>query len=406
MTDLKIGERSITLPFVNEQVQEIRHVEPELNMSTDAFDIKLSDYFKEIELIDFNVLIVIADKTRLCEYNLYLPVLENYLKTRKVKNIQFIIAYGNHKPQNQKECIKSYGEIYDKSVFIHPDSSKTEDYINIGRTTRGTQVDVRNELFQADLVITFGAVSHHYFAGYGGGRKLIFPGLAYQKSIYQNHSLFLDKKNGTLHEKCLSGVLEDNPVAEDLREIDEMLPPRVSIYGILDSKGKVCNLEIGDIYFDFKRICKEYDKNFTFSGATQYDIVVASCGGYPKDINFIQAHKSIHNAASFVKDKGSLIIYAECIDGIGSDTFLPYFEMGYDRAFKLLADHYEGNGGTALAMMEKVQRIDIYMVTSLDQNVCEVMGVKKIDEEKAIKKMDINNKVIAVLPTAGLIIKK
>jgi nickel-dependent lactate racemase len=107
--------------------------------------------------------------------------------------------------------------------------------------------------------------------------------------------------------------------------------------------------------------------------------VIASCGGYPKDINFIQAHKTIHNSAAFVRDGGLLVVFAECPDGIGSQTFLPWFGTGYAAAFARLAERYEGNGGTALAMQTKTARIRICLVTALDRTTCQRIGCDKGD---------------------------
>ena len=71
-----------------------------------------------------------------------------------------------------------------------------------------------------------GAVSHHYFAGYGGGRKLIFPGCGEREAIYANHGLYLDGAAGTIAAGCRPGVLDGNPLADDLFEIEEKLPVR------------------------------------------------------------------------------------------------------------------------------------------------------------------------------------
>ena len=80
----------------------------------------------------------------------------------------------------------------------------------------------------------------------------------------------------------------------------------------------------------------------------------------------------------FVRDGGLLLIYGECRDGIGSKTFLPWFTMGsFAAAFKELSRHYQGNGGTALAMMTKLQRIRIGMVTGLDDETCRLIGMER-----------------------------
>jgi nickel-dependent lactate racemase len=256
-------------------------------------------------------------------------------------------------------------------------------------------------------VITFGAISHHYFAGYGGGRKLIFPGLGQRAAIYRNHSLFLDAKRRILSPGCRSGRLVGNPLAEDLDEIDGYRPADLAIHGILDSHGRVCRLMVGRGVDYFRQACEYHGKNCEISAGDGYDMVVASCGGYPKDINFIQAHKAIHHAAAFVKDGGALIFFTRCRDGIGSTTFLPWFDMGgWDAAFEHLSQRYQGNGGTALAMMAKTRRIHIFLVTDLSTDVCRTIGVARLDPSSAAKMVWQHGGSLAAIPNASLLVRR
>ncbi|WP_299979134.1 nickel-dependent lactate racemase [Desulfobacula sp.] len=328
--------------------------------------------------------IVVADKTRLCGYKTYLPWILEILRLKGIENrqITFFIAYGTHARQSDEECLNIYGNIYQRYRFIHHDSNDKSLFTHLGKTKRGTRVHLRKDILKSDLIITFGALSHHYFAGYGGGRKLMFPGLGYTPDIYQNHGLFLDKNLKKLSAESRPGNLENNPLAQDLKQVDDFIEiQRVSIHGILDSKGKVCQLIVGKTYNDFLTACKTLDSFYKTRTKKQYELVLASCGGFPKDINFIQAHKAINNAAMVVKDKGSLVVLAECLDGIGSDTFIKYFNYGsFNQAFNVLEKDYKGNGGTALSMMAKTSRINIFLKTALDDKICKTIGVKKVEE--------------------------
>ena len=265
---------------------------------------------------------------------------------------------------------------------------------------------VRRDMLRSSLLITFGAISHHYFAGYGGGRKLLFPGLADRKSIYSNHGLFLDREKKILAEGCQPGKLDGNPLAEDLREIDEYMPPKISVHGILNTKGEVVDLLVGTNYEDFKAACAVHDSYYRSGIGRQFDLVLASSGGYPKDINFIQAHKSIHHAAAFVKDRGKLIILSECIDGIASDYFLQYIKAGsFEKAFAMLEENYEGNGGTALSMMTKTKRIQIFMMTSLDDLICNTLNVTKVNQTAVQDLLNREKGAVTVITNVSLLIK-
>ena len=354
-----------------------------------------------------NIGIVVSDKTRLCGYPLYLPWITEIFQERRAKktNITFYIAYGTHPKQTEEESLQSYGDTYTEYRFVHHDCYDEAVFLQLGLTSQGTSVKVRKDVLQSSLLITFGAISHHYFAGYGGGRKLLFPGLADRKSIYHNHGIFLDQQKRMLVEDCQPGKLKGNPVAEDLKEIDEYMPPKISIHGILNSNGEVCKLMVGRTYEDFVTACEKYDNYYRVKNKKQYNLVLASSGGYPKDINFIQAHKSIHHAAAFVKDGGTLLMLSECIDGIASDFFLQFMNAGsFEKAYTMLENNYRGNGGTALSMMTKTSRIKIYMMTRLDEMLCNILNVKKVDESGVQKLLDQEKGSVAVIRNASMLV--
>jgi len=259
---------------------------------------------------------------------------------------------------------------------------------------------------EASSLITFGTVSHHYFAGYGGGRKLVFPGLGSRASIYHNHGLFLDHRRGALSAGCRPGVLEGNPLAEDLAEYESFRAADLAVHGVVDSEGRVCRLLPGRGPDHFRAACAILAAHCEIEDTPQYDVVFASCGGYPKDINFIQSHKAIHNAAPFVRDGGRLVILAQCSDGVGSKTFLPWFEMGgWNTCFDKLSRRYEGNGGTALSMMSKLERIRILVVTELSDDLAKSIGFENITVEEAQRTAEKSNGRVAVIPNAGLLVR-
>jgi nickel-dependent lactate racemase len=320
--------------------------------------------------------------------------------------IIFYIAYGNHAPQTEAESLATYGPIYQEYPFIHHESTKPNLFIELGITSRGTPVRVRKDLVDAGLIITVGALSHHYFAGFGGGRKLLFPGLGEQQAIYHNHRLYLDPHRRTLAPGCRPGHMDGNPLAEDLAEVNQQLPSHFSIHGLLDSQGAVVAFRFGRSYQDFFSACREHDGFFRTHVRKQYNLVLASAGGYPKDINMIQTHKAIDNASAFVRDGGILILLAECPDGIGSTTFLPYFDMGgWESAFDHLACNYSGNGGTALAMMAKTRRISIYLVTALDHALCKRIGITRISSQQLTNMLAEVQSSVAVIRNSSMLIR-
>lgn len=352
--------------------------------------------------------VVVADKTRLCGYPQYLQVLLEALETHGAdpRRIRIYIAYGTHPPQSDDESAEAYGAAFHRYQWIQHQCDQA-DFVDLGRSGRGTPVRLRADIHAASCVITFGAISHHYFAGYGGGRKLIFPGLGEKSAIFSNHGLFLDPDQRRLSAGCRSGCLDGNPLAEDLEECASFRPADLAVHGILDSRGRVCDLLVGQGVEHFRQACARHASHCEVHPDQPYDLVVASCGGFPKDINFIQSHKALHHSAAFVRDGGRLILLARCRDGIGSQTFLPWFQLGgWKAAFDRLAESYMGNGGTALAMMAKLKRIRISLVTALDPDQAALIGFDIWPPARVQECLEQHAGSLAVIANASLVVKK
>lgn len=405
---LNYGSRKLELD-IPDNSDILEATQPEYQVDKKKFINRLVESIKKEPGTLSKVAIIVSDKTRLCDYHLYLPWVTDSLHEIGIHkdNIVFYIAYGTHPRQTDKESIIAYGDTYKKYHFIHHDCTDSSLYTELGVTRQNTPVKVRKDILQNSLIITMGAISHHYFAGFGGGRKLLFPGLGEKESVYHNHSLYLDFDKKILQPGCQPGKLKGNIIAEDLEEFDTYLPPRISIHGILDISGKVNNLLVGNDYNDFVLACNEHDKYYKYALDKEYDMVIASAGGYPKDINFIQSHKSIHNASTFVKEGGKIIILAECRDGIGTPGFLPLFASNNpDELFRKMELHYTGNGGTALAMMDKARKYDIYLYSSLDKGVHEKMGIKSVNTHLISKIVKENKGSLAVISNASMLIRE
>jgi nickel-dependent lactate racemase len=382
--------------------------DPVKKANAQRFAQALSAFMNRADLDLAKPAVVVADKTRLCGYPLYLPVLVENLIAHgaRPEAITLYIAYGTHSPQSDAESEKSYGPCFNQYRWVHH-QCEGDHFKALGATPSGTPVRIRTDLAEASCVITFGAISHHYFAGYGGGRKLLFPGLGNKRAIYANHGLFLDRDTRALAPGCRPGQLEGNPLAEDLEDYGSLFSADMAIHGILNSHGEVCDLLVGKGRDHFREACAQHAACCEIDVSRPYDLVVASCGGFPKDINFIQSHKTIHHAADWVRDGGRLIVLSECRDGIGSQTFLPWFELGgWDAAFDALARRYEGNGGTALAMMNKTRRIKISLVTALPPSLAGMIGVECVSADHVQTIINRHDGDMAVIPNGGMLVRK
>ena len=94
--------------------------------------------------------------------------------------------------------------------------------------------------------------------------------------------------------------------------------------------------------------------------------MIVSTGGFPHDINLIQAHKALDMAALACNDGGTIVLLAECSDGLGRPDFLKWFDPRDARALAArLVNGYEVNGQTAWALLTKAERFRVCLVSEL-----------------------------------------
>jgi nickel-dependent lactate racemase len=122
--------------------------------------------------------------------------------------------------------------------------------------------------------------------------------------------------------------------------------------------------------------CEFYAERFSYPVHERADLVVVSCGGFPKDINFIQAHKSMEYGSQALKEGGVMILLAQCRDGYGHPTFFSWFRFGDLGDFEAeLRKNYEINGQTAYSALQKAQRFRVVLVSGLPPEEVAAMGM-------------------------------
>ncbi|MCX5803372.1 MAG: hypothetical protein NTU69_07560, partial [Proteobacteria bacterium] len=122
--------------------------------------------------------------------------------------------------------------------------------------------------------------------------------------------------------------------------------------------------------------CKWFMENFGCRIKKRGDIAIVSAGGFPKDINFIQAHKAIEHAMGAVRDKGTIIVAGKCEDGLGNDDFLRWFEYPTieDMEFHVRKSD-KVYAQTAYATRLKAKSCNIVLVSELEERQVKRMGI-------------------------------
>jgi nickel-dependent lactate racemase len=321
-----------------------------------------------------SVLIVVSDATRATASAQILNLLVRRLIQNGVSptDLAIIFATGIHRPVTPDEKIELLTPFIAQRVrtidHVAYDSSQM---VLLGTTDRGTPVEVNRALKDFSHVITTGAIGFHYFAGFTGGRKSICPGLASARTIEATHMLALDFETGGRRAGVGTGLLEGNAVHEECERIAAMIAPSFSINSVVDERGRAVRIHAGEWRAAHREGCQQYLSDHSLAIEARREVVIVSCGGYPYDINLIQAHKSLDMAAHACTDGGAIVMLAECHDGLGRQDFLKWFEEKDSRALAArLRNSYEVNGQTAWSLLTKAERYRIYLVSELpDEDV-------------------------------------
>lgn len=336
-----------------------------------------SEHLAALALKASRAVIAIPDRTRPRVAGEILPVvLDELLKGGlDFDRISILVATGTHAEHSGEELTSLVGETAAGLAIYQNRSGRIEDYEDLGITRRGTPVLINRGILEADLKIVIGTVAYHYFAGWGGGRKMLVPGAAHIETARANHRLTIDEK-GNLHPGCRNGLLDGNPVHEDMVEAARMVPGVFAVNVLLDGWSRIAGVVSGDLIESHLTCIEAARPLLEVPTGGRCDLAVASAGGRPFDLNFVQAHKTIDHAAGCVRDGGVAIILAECADGLGSDNLMSWFELGSAKAVsKRLLWQYRIHGHTALALMKKLERIRVILVSSLPRMTVESLGI-------------------------------
>ena len=187
--------------------------------------------------------------------------------------------------------------------------------VYVGTTQKyGTQVYLNHVFAEADVKILTGDICFHYYAGYGGGRKSVLPAVSGEETIKHNHAMLL-------HPNAKTGVLDGNPIHEDIVEAAKLAKVDFILNVVTNSKGEVVKAFAGDLEQAFYEGVKVVDEMYRRPVDRKADIVVVSPGGYPADVNLFQAYKGIDSALEVVKRGGVIVLLAECSQGHGNQVF-------------------------------------------------------------------------------------
>jgi len=391
--ELKYGKTQIPFEFDENQFEILgsaEHLTPltdaEIGTRLDApIDSKpLEEIINEGE----SVLIVVPDATRqiACGQVVNLLVRRLIANGTMPFNINIIFATGIHRKvttDEKRELLTPF--IFQRIKTLDHNAKDLMQVAGLGSKQfsqfgeiNGAPIELNRALIDHDHVIIVGGITFHYFAGFTGGRKLICPGLASAETISATHRLAFDCELKTRRAGVGTGLLDGNAVHEAFMEVAGKINPAFSISTITNNKGEAADMFGGHWIHAHRTACDFYASNHTVKITEKRDLVIVSCGGFPHDLNMIQAHKALETASLACSDGGTILFLAECADGLGRHDFLNWFEAeSSEQLAENLCANYQVNGQTAWSLLRKAERFNIQIVTSLPENETRQMRLHK-----------------------------
>ena len=314
-----------------------------------------------------SVAIAINDKTRPVPHEHLLPPVLQGMRHAGVRDedVTFIIAAGTHPGMTPEEyrAILPREIIETYRVLCH-DASDETNLTHLGETARGTPVWINSVYLAADYRIVIGNIEPHQFQGFSGGVKSAAIGLAGLPTINRNHAMMR-------HENARLGEYDANPARQDVEEIGRMIGIDFAVNAILNTDKQIVKVFAGDPFAIMQAGIPVARALYQVPVAELFDLMIASPGGRPKDINIYQSQKGMAHAASVTRSGGRLILCAACPEGSGNADYERWMADARIRSHADVLRRFERDGfqvgrHKAYQVSRDAARIHTSLVSDLD----------------------------------------
>jgi nickel-dependent lactate racemase len=213
---------------------------------------------------------------------------------------------------------------------------------------------------EADVKIVLGDIEFHYFAGYGGTRKSILPGISSKETIQNNHKLMFEKE---------TDILQDNPIHQEMNEAMHLAGCDFALNVVLNSNRRIVGAWAGKPESVFDAGVKLVNNMYKVEMKEKQDIVIVASNGHPYDNDLFHSIKALHTASSVVKEKGVIVLVCKCEMGYGSQLYLEWlrkYKTSEEVQSALIKDFIIG-AHKAYYHLKAVEKSHVICVSSLNR---------------------------------------
>jgi lactate racemase len=371
-----------------------------------ANPIESDPLFELIEPSD-RVAVVTSDGTRPVPNHLLIPWLLDALPVPP-EQVTVLLGTGTHRPNTEDEIVAMFGEEVVRRIrIVNHDAFDTQTNVNLGRISTGTPAYLDRAYIEADKRIVVGFIEPHFFAGYSGGAKGVAPGVAGIDTILQLHRSELIG-----HASSTWGVMEGNPIQEEIAEIVALCPPDFMVNVTLNGDKDISGFFLGD-YVAAHQAGRAAAKDAAMQAVDKsFPVVVTSNSGFPLDQNLYQTVKGMSAAARIVSPGGRILVASECSDGVPDHgNFARIMREGSSAADVLssidaletpILDQWQ-----AQILAGILEKADVSVMTEMDRDeveACKLDTIEDLNDGVRDALGDSEDPSIAVLPDGPLTI--
>ncbi len=366
-----------------------------------------SDPLGELVSPGDNVVIVTSDGTRPVPNRQLIPWI---LEALPVPGDQVTVLLGNgtHRANSDAEIAGMFGSAVASRLRIrNHDAYDRSNNVHLGRSACGTDVWLDRAYVEADKRIVLGFIEPHFFAGFSGGPKGVAPGVAGIETIYRLH-----RSDLIANPMSTWGVLDGNPLQQEVREAVALCPPDFLVNVTLNGEKAISGYYVGDYLEAHRRGCDAARSASMAPVDRPFHVALTSNSGYPLDQNLYQAVKGMSAAARIVEDGGTVLVASECSDGVPDHgNFADLMRAGAGPRDVLEAVHDrepvpdQWQAQTLAAILERVE-VGVYSrMGRAEIEACKLAAVQDLDATLREEIRAVGGRArVAVLPDGPLTI--
>ena len=314
------------------------------------------------------VAILVDDYTRPCPTKTLLPPILEELQHANVRdsNIVIIVANGTHKPPSDEMKREIVGDKVFRNYRVISNDYVNGEFYTVGKSKFGNEIEVLREYVEADIKVILGDIEYHYFAGYGGTRKSILPGISSSRTIHNNHKLMFE-------ENAKAGILKENPVHQEMNEAMHLAGCDFALNVVLNSRQRIVGAWAGNPDLVLDAGAKLVDEMYKINVDQKADIVISAASGHPHDLDLYQAYKALHTVLPVTKENGVIILVAECKNGHGNEIYYEWMKK-YKTAKEVeekLKQSFVMGAHKAYYHLKAIKNHEIIFVSSMDKTEVE-----------------------------------